>query len=216
MAVEAERGCGFRKRGGIYLIGSGLGAPCDRVPLAIVPCDCCGELPRFHRGISKINPQKLWGPHVHEPAPYVSAEPVSCGEHDVICEPPSKAYLMWVGGEYTMESFRDEAARLGVSKRIPAVPADFEIGDWVFLAFQKAVPIDGKTIRMDFDPHKDRGWTPGIFYAFRPLRVEMVLAESQREDVELLVKLSERGIQPVFVPDDDPDHAPRKGQKSYE
>lgn len=115
-----------------------------------------------------------------------------------------------------MESFRAEAARLGVSKRIPTVPADFEIGDWVFLAFQKAVPIDGKTIRMDFDPHKDRGWTPGIFYAFQPARVETVLAESQRDDAELLMKLGERGIKPVYVPDSDPDHQPRRGCKSYE
>lgn len=216
MAVEQARGCGFRKRGGLYLIGTGLGAPCDRVPLAIMPCTCCGEQPRFHRGISKINPRQLWGPHLHDPMPYVDAPPSHCGEHDVLCEPPEKAYLMWVGSEYTMDSFREEASRMGISKRIPALPADFEIGDWVFLAFQKAVPIDGRTIRMDFDPHKDRGWTPGVFYAFQPLRVEMVLGESQRADGELLTKLEERKIVPVFVPDEDPDHKPRRGQKSYE
>ena len=44
MAVEAKRGCGFRKVGGLYLVGGGFGIPCDRLPIR------AGYLPLLRRG----------------------------------------------------------------------------------------------------------------------------------------------------------------------
>lgn len=33
MACEPKRGCGYRKVGGIYLVGGGIGVPCDRTKM---------------------------------------------------------------------------------------------------------------------------------------------------------------------------------------
>lgn len=36
MAVEARRGCGYRKAGGLYLVASGMGSPCHRLPIPLI------------------------------------------------------------------------------------------------------------------------------------------------------------------------------------
>ena len=203
MAVEAKRACGYRKVGGLYLEGGGLGAPCDRLPLAIIACEICGAEPRFTRGIAKINPARLWG--VHQP----------CGDKVVpcpICEPGMLGFMMWVGGEYTASSFIEEAGRLGVSKRIPAIPKDLKVGEhWIYLARLGLVgdsryrSLDG----IDGPPEKAKG--PGIFYAFKPQKLVKVITQSQA-DAGDADKLREQGITPLVVPDDDLDHRPRKAR----
>ena len=40
MSVEARRGCGYRKVGGLYLVGPKLEAGCGRLPLVHV-CPVC-------------------------------------------------------------------------------------------------------------------------------------------------------------------------------
>ena len=39
------------------------------------------------------------------------------------------------------------------------------------------------------------------------------MTESQAKDAEEMAKLAERGITPVVVPDDDPDHNPAAGKE---
>jgi|GEM_PF-2940968 len=56
MAVEARRGCGFRKINGLYLVGGGLSAPCDRMPYRLDRCPTCGEGVKFTRGHSWLQP----------------------------------------------------------------------------------------------------------------------------------------------------------------
>ena len=52
---------------------------------------------------------------------------------------------------------------MGVSKKIKCIPRHFELGKtWVFLAHNKALED-----------------TPGIFYAFRPIRVDLVINDPQ-------------------------------------
>lgn len=85
---------------------------------------------------------------------------------------------------------KKEATIQGVSKRIAAVPKDFQLGvDWVLLAHRKAVPAmdpDGQAIQL-----------PGIFQAFKPTAIEYVVKgdESQEE----LERLAKRGITLVDV-----------------
>ena len=213
MAVEPKRGCGYRNVGGLYLVGVGIPTHCDRLPLPIKPCPVCGEEPRFTRGIARIDPIRLWGNH--KPG---------CTDQDPICQPEgypdlSAYYLMWVGeDQYTTESFTTEAQALGVSKRIPGVPKDMLIGhSYVLLARKRLIPGGGQ-FRMDLasigSDLKDplRGYGPGVFYAFKPTAIEKVLTRSQAtpEEVE---RLKAQGITVVTVPDDDPDHRPRKGRK---
>lgn len=215
MAIEAQRGCGYRRVGGLYLVGTGRAASCDRGLLPIVPCSVCGEHPRPTRGYQRINPLRLWGLHT------------SCSDTTACptCYPENRGFLMWVGEEhYTMESFVAEAQRLGVSKRIAELPADFRIGhDWVYLAHRKAIPPStGPSEQAHFDFLQTTPWhprrkhdprKPGVFYAFRPTRVEYICKESERTDEELQTRLRERGVTPIFVPDDDPDHQPKKRKR---
>ena len=48
--------------------------------------------------------------------------------------------------------------------------------------------------------------TPGIFLVFKPQRIEQIVTEAQSRDTEFIDGLAKRGITPVVVPDDDPDH----------
>jgi len=201
MAVEARRGCGYRAVGGIYLVGAGQGAPCDRLPLAIEPCPVCGEELRFHRGIQRIDPMKLWGDH----------QGCKDGKYPCpICDPKLLAptYLMWVGSDYTVPTFLFEAQRMGISKRIPAIPKDFEVGkSWVFLAKERLIP------------GAERDWVPGIreprpggipavLHVFRPERIEKIITDRDAQSGFVVDGLVKQGITPVVVPVSDPDHNP--------
>ena len=62
MAVEAKRGCGYRKEGGLYLVGGGLSAPCDRMPYPLDRCKTCGGGIKFTRGHTWLQPD-FFEPH---------------------------------------------------------------------------------------------------------------------------------------------------------
>jgi hypothetical protein len=129
---------------------------------------------------------------------------------DPVCLPPERAWIMWVGDDYTPESFASEAERLGVSKRLPpgGLPSDFVMGeDWVLLAKLHVVPpvivqerLDGEPVEVP-DP-KDYG--PGVFFAFQPNAVEKIVTDKVSEDE--LAELRDAGIEPVVVPSADDDH----------
>lgn len=205
MAVEPRRECNYRKVGGLYLIGEGFGAECDRLPLAITPCACCGEEPRFTRGIAQIDPYALWGPHEVRKNPI---ETLHCAEgHCPICDPVEQAFLMWVGSEYTVDSFSREARTLGISKRVPFIPNNFVVGtSWVFLAKQRIIPNSSQGW-MPGMAEERRGFGPGVFTAFRPSAIELVLDQSEVDaESDRVREAREKGVTIVGVPDDDPDH----------
>ena len=207
MSCETERECGYRKIGGLYLVGEpGLAAPCDRLPLAIVPCSTCGAEPRFTRSIAAINPKALWGHHAvaDEPSGIHPQEPGPCGETDAVCIPSEKGWLMWVGREYTVESFRKEADLQGVSKRIHAIPKDLELGvDWVYLAKQRLIPGSSQ-MWLPGEAEERAGYGPGVFEVFRPTRVEKVVSDLSGQDT--LDELYAQGVTPVTVSQGDPNH----------
>lgn len=202
MAVEAKRGCGYRKAGGLYLVGGGLTRDCDRMPIPITPCPVCGEVIRFHRAVAQINPLRLWAPHIYK-------EACRCERDCPACSPSERAWLMWVGTEYTPQSFIHEARELGVSKRIARVPKAFALGDWVFLAHNKAINAAAVADIQLLAGLGQAAPAPAVFLAFCPERVEKIVTESQARDAEAMDKLLKAGITPVKVPDDDADHNPR-------
>lgn len=117
MAVEQLRGCGFRKVGGMYLCGEYISSPCDRMPFPLNPC-------------------QLWGSHQ------------GCEDNFRpchLCDPQDEpAYIMLIGaGNYkTPQDFLEEAGRMGISKRIPFIPKDLELGKTVvYLAHPKACEV---------------------------------------------------------------------------
>jgi hypothetical protein len=203
MAIEPRRGCGYRKVGGTYLVSGPGGAPCDRLPFPLTVCPVCSCGIKQNRGWTWVNPKALFGgTHAECKDPqYGNLRcPICRGEVE-------RAGLLWIGGQFykTPEAFEREAYSLGASRRIKAVPRDFVVGEtWVLLAHPKAIEKRPEPAIVDDKPVPTE-YQAGIFYAWRPTRIEKILLESQRGSEEV-ADLEKRGITPVFVPDGDKDH----------
>lgn len=226
MAVEARRGCGYRKVGGLYLVSEPGGVPCDRLPFALTVCPVCSCGIKQSRGFTWVNARALFG-GVH----------MECSDdtHRHWCPVCSgsieRAGLLWIGEKFykTPGEFARESDALGVSRRIAAVPRGFVVGEtWVLLAHPKAClvpaerchkPIEGtqnlctqveghdepcRCLALDIDTPAVKP-APGIAQVWKPQRLEKILKESARDSKEV-AELEKRGITPVFVPDDDRDH----------
>jgi len=130
---------------------------------------------------------------------------------------------MLVGDKYyTPESFAKEAAAMGVSKRIPFIPKNMEIGKTiVFLAHNKAVKAKVPVVVQEAERFINTGdgvvANPrlleaerikpqlGIFSAFIPQGIEKLIWESEATDKEVK-GLKKRGITPIIIKDGDNDH----------
>jgi hypothetical protein len=203
--MERKRGCGYRKVGGLYLMGGGIGIPCDRLPFELTVCPCCSQGVKQARGWTWIDVAKFFqGPHMEEPQTLCSCGSKGCP----LCLKPEilgKAGLLWIGEKFykTPSDFLKEGVALGFSRRIKAVPQGFKIGEtWVLLAHAKAVPVP-PTVTTTFD--KDPEFKPGIFYVWLPQRLELCFKESERGS-EKVQAAEKRGITAVFFPDSDVDH----------
>ena len=218
MAIEKKRGCGYRKVGGLYLVGASKGFVCDSLPLQLFPCDCCGfDVPWPQVSFMWVNKQytgKL--NYVHRNREDKKCE---CLLHCPICHPESnlqqKYGFLWVGKRYyTPESFAKESQEMGVCKRVSQIPKGLKLGEtWVLLAHRE-VPINnkgnfGENGLSKAEPEKK----PAIFYGFQPVRVEMPIWKSKATKKKLK-ELEEQAITPIIVPDGDEDHAPRKRRKA--
>jgi hypothetical protein len=152
--------------------------------------------------------------------------------------PDGRAGLMWIGEKfYSTESFTQEAAELGISKRISAIPHGFKIGEtWIFLAHKKAIKNN-----VVFDGEEIEKPRAGIFMAFKPARIEKIVLQSEfkihsnlkgwidhngaadpdtlinakrhhgSNQMDIYSKLQrdiDRGFTLIPVPDEDPDHNP--------
>jgi hypothetical protein len=112
-----------------------------------------------------------------------------------------EAGLLWIGASFykTPRHFQMESASMGVCPRITSIPRKFEMGKtWVFLAHPSTIPGENED--------GDQVMLPGVFNAFLPTSIEQIVTETQSKDAEEMEKLDARGITPVIVPDDDPDH----------
>lgn len=190
MAVEQKRGCGYRKVGGLYLVGEGIAVACDRLNYNLEVCPTCNQGIKFSMGFTWIDGFHFFGKHMEN----------YCIETDPICTPQENAKygLMWVGRKfYTPQEFIEEAKRMDVCKRIARVPKGLKIGDFVLLAHKEAGTklVNGETIPF-----------PAIFYGFHVRKIEKIITESQSKDEKIMNELKEKNINPVIVPNDDKDH----------
>lgn len=195
MAVEAKRGCGFRKVGGLYLMGEMGSRPCDRLPLELTVCRCCGEGIKQTRGWRWIDPAQMFdGYHGTVAIEVPGEDKCECPPECPVCNPAdhfdgTKAGLLWVGHGYykTPQDFMAEGAAQGISRRISTLPIGFRVGEtWVFLAHPKAFPrmcdddgADGPDVEM----------VPGIFMAFRPRRIERIVLSSEMAVFQEIVRI---------------------------
>jgi hypothetical protein len=180
LRIEGPRGCGHRKKGGIYLVCDGLGRPCGKLPIPLHVCPTCSAGIKPARGWTWIDGTAL------SAAASCAADP--CRPGCPLRQPPGRVGLLWVGGSFyaTPEEFSREAARLGISRRLAAVPKDFKLGEtWVWLA-HRSTPLgpDGQV-------------GPAVFHAFLPSRIEIVVGEDDPE--EEIERLLERGLTPVVI-----------------
>jgi hypothetical protein len=214
MAQEAKRWCGYRHVGGLYLCGEYISVPCDRLPYPLDICPTCGGGIKVSRGFTKINPLQLFGKHD------------GCTDRFrpcYVCDPKDElAFIMGVGEKYykTPGDFLAEAHDLGVSKRIPFIPKEMELGKTiVYLAHPKACQVkesaglkkalailNGDEPRQRLLDCETVEYKLGIFSAFIPRRVEKLIWERDATPDEL-EGLKKRGITPVIIKDGDMDHA---------
>ena len=203
ISVEKGRGCGYRKPGkngvGIYLVGPSPGSPCGRLPFVLDVCPCCSQGIKQSRGWTWIEPRLLFGePPVDDIVP---ARP-ECAERlgsslmrrngldlvQLTCStcpvgggtPTGKHGLIWVGEKFydSPQSFLGEAAQMGISRKLAALPRGFKLGEtWVYLAHRKAV--------QKINPPQ-----PGIFSVFKPTGVDLVI-DDENEVPERATKLAE-------------------------
>ena len=209
-SVEAKRGCGFRKPGGLYLVSDGVGIGCGLLPTPLDVCPTCGAGIKPTRGWQWVSPDDILPHHVdvdinpHRGCPLNS--PGQLGE---------RAGLLWIGEEFypTPEAWIAEGRDMGFSRRIKTFPVGFQPGvSWVLSAHRKAVmkgygiTLNGEyTVRSQGDlialgqnpDDYSVVWGPGIFHVWRPDRVEYVVKGTETE--EELAALEQRGIEPVKV-----------------
>lgn len=184
---EQERECGFRKPSkdgvGIYLRGTGVFENCERLPFPLDVCPCCGGGFKFTRSFTWIDPMALLSPYTEPRCTGHWDDGLAAGykqdKHDHercwVCNPEllgSRAGLIWIGEQHysTPQSFMREALAMGISRKIPAIPNGFEVGvHAIFLAHQKCIWVGESTAK------GDTGWKAGIFMAFKPSYVDLVI-----------------------------------------
>lgn len=231
--VKIRRGCGYRKVGGLYLMTDpGQMAPCGILPKELEQCPCCGGGVKHKIGFSWVQARLLSIDRAEvEGCPICAGRRDACMLRMLAENGKTKVGLIWIGASYYPEAdeFIDEAQALGMSRRVHAAPKGFKVGeDWILLAHihacaQRIDPECEKcsgsgTVFAHPDPHESEQTKPcpacskrrpGVFALVRPTRIEQIVTETEAADAELIEKLRKRGIEPVVVPDDDPDHRGR-------
>lgn len=174
-SIESARGCGYRKTGGIYMVGSGSFAPCEHFPIELTVCPCCSTGIKQTRGWTWVKHELLGVPKG------------TCGLND------ERYGLIWVGECFypTPGKFLSEAQMAGISRKLGSIPKGFELGKTkILLAHAKAVVKHGEGM-FEFS------YAPGIFASFTPERIEYVV--NSTETPSELADLEKRGLSLVKV-----------------
>lgn len=186
--VEAARGCGYRKPGGYYLRSDGLLASCGKLPLKLGVCPTCGEGIRFSMAPRWVNPVKLFENQVCG-----NKSCVTCPLGDANIAKLGQCLLLWIGEKFypTTDKYIKEVLQMGVSRRVKAVPRNFEVNKTtVLLAHLKGTHEVGDT--------KDSVvFHPAVFHAFQANRIEYVCTGDETDDE--IDKMRSRGLVPVIV-----------------
>ena len=156
--VDRERGCGWRKPGGLYLRCDGVGKPCGRLPLVLGVCPTCSAGIKPTRGWTWIDPRALFSGVSCRPEALFGKNAIldthrkdewqrtceRCTVGPLSLREMGRAGLLWIGGKFypTPGHWMNESREQGVSRRIQTVPNDFELGKtWVFVAHREVVEV---------------------------------------------------------------------------
>jgi len=182
VVVESARGCGYRSPGaggvGIYLRGELAAEPCERLPFPLYQCPCCGGGIKPSRGFTWIDPEGLF--HLDQEPECDPTFPDHSHGNCPLCNPhlgageDGRAGLIWIGVKHYPDPllFMVEARVMGVSRKLSAVPRGFEVGKhWIYLAHKRAIAtiVDTSEGKLDVE------FEPGVFFVWKPTRVELVV-----------------------------------------
>lgn len=187
--IESARGCGYRKKGGKYLISDGAWASCGVFPIPLDVCPCCGEGIKFSRGFSWVQKEILGD------LKCTTGQCKRCAPF--FAEEVKKVGLMPVGGKFypTPADFMKESNMAGLSKRIAMIPKDLKIGEtWILLGHKKAITVLNDELGNIL---KEPKFKLGVFAAFIPTAIEYIVTGEESE--EELNALEERGLTLVNV-----------------
>lgn len=221
-SVEGARGCGYRKEGGLYLVAPELSEACSRLPAPLHTCPTCGAGIKPARSWTWVNPAELVPAERHGTDRHNAGCPLGWSEQDPARltdtsyhRAGNRAGLLWIGEAFykTAVDFAEEAARMGVSRRIKAVPNDFVLGEtYVLMAHRKAIPTgyedqDGNQYETIADAVErglpgdalERTYKAGVVTLFKPTAIEYIVKPDEEADEELHERLRKRGIEPVKV-----------------
>jgi hypothetical protein len=188
---EQRRGCGYRKVGGLYLVSEGTGMECCKLPIELHVCPTCNQGVKQGRGWQWIDPKPWLKGACKDTRSFMcpAAHPENLGD---------KVGLLWIGERFypSPADFTKEGHAMGWSRRIKTIPRGFKIGEhYVFLAHPKCIERQSEEAVV---------WLPGVFYIWKPSRIEKIVTDSEFADDEVMQALVDRDITPVPVPDDDP------------
>lgn len=222
MAVEPRRGCGYRKVGGLYLVSGSESRECGRLPVPLTVCPVCSAGIKQTRGWTWVDAAHILGAGPCDLDYETVSSCDTCPLSGSVIASIGRAGLLWIGEKFypTTAEFTTEAAKLGISRRISAIPRGFKVREtWVLFGHPKGADCadcDGRgedlTEPTDGVPKcrtcKGTGRVPGVFRLFRPTAIEKIITESMASALSSaeVRQLSEQGISIVIVPDDDPDH----------
>lgn len=194
--IESARGCGYRVKGGTYLVADGSGRPCHKLPIPLTVCPCCGEGIKFTRGFTWVTAQLFIDAECKPEPDGLQAIFDCCNGCPLnVTDPAARFGLLWVGDKfYSASEFRIEALRQGISKRIGAIPRGFKVGEtWILLAHIKG---GTRSISIGEDRTTIEKF-PAIFHAFQPSRIEYVVTGLETETE--LTAMEDRGFTLVQV-----------------
>lgn len=202
---EQARGCGYRKEGGIYLVCDGEGRDCQRMPIPLTVCPTCSQGIKPARGWSWIesgpileaNPCRKVVDNLAVVGKPQSPRGLSCADCPMGSQ-MGRVGLLWVGTKYyaTPTDFLREASKQGISRRIPAIPQGFKLGEhWVWLAHREAIPAVHEHHCASRNPDTNEECdceaepTAAVFQVFKPSRIEYVVRPDDDDDkLDRLVK----------------------------
>lgn len=202
---ESARGCGFRKPGGLYLVGGGFNKPCGLLPHPLKVCPTCGSGIKPTRGWTWVDAESLFGDR--ECSNMTQNGPNACDACPVMktIAVDDRSGLLWIGGSYyeSPGDFNREAAAMGISRRLSAVPKGFQPGKTiVLLAHRKAGDVEcpecvGTGFGCEVCEGEGSIKGPAIFGAFIPTGLEYVVKGNEKAKV--LQAMADREIRLVDV-----------------
>lgn len=233
---ETKRGCGYRQAGGTYLMSFGEMVPCGRLPVPLEVCPTCSGGIKHARGWTWIDADKilegkscdLLTSEYNRDNSMGGAEAAKAHCDRCSLRPGNelgRCGLIWIGKAHyeTPAEWMEEASKMGVSRRIPAIPRGFKLRETrVFVAHIEAtwkscpdctVEVDGiaesKSAFTDGNAHKCKTCkgkrvvgAAAIFNSFVPTRIDYIVSgEETEEELDVLEEKGFTLIKVVEVPD---------------